>query len=320
MKHNGNLQVAGRLSAPKLIVGDFVGTTLTSGSYEFPHSIGLDGSVLSVSGGKVVWDNSTFATNASTQEISANLQHQFDISLKTINGVSPSGNNIDLLGLVNGTQGIEVIPLTDGRIRIQLYVPINIDSFYINGNTQWELGYVLPSCQIIWSFNKPTTLQSLSPIGIIPNGISTYTYTTPMSANTSFNLYGTDDISSDNGTVTEYFLPRVYWGTSTIAGLLTTSDIQTLSISQLAFNRNLNTTSNCAGGKRVVYAYPVSYGLATVRDGNGLLFQDWSNGLGGSSTSPYIVSITNGFGYTQNYYVYQTFNYYNGTSVVFNFS
>lgn len=320
MKHNGNLQVAGRLSTPKLIVGDFVGTTITSGSYEFPHSIGLDGSVLSVSAGQVVWDNTTFATNADTQAISANLQHQFDISLKTINSISPSGNNIDLLGSVSGNQGIEVIPLIDGKIRIQLYTPISITSFYLTGNTYWELGYILPSCQLVWSFNKPTTLQSISPIGVIPNGTTTYTYTTPINATTSFNLSGTDGTSTANGTVTEYFLPRVYWGPSTIAGLLSSSDIQTLSNSQLAFNRNLNTTTNCAGGNRIVYAYPVSYGLATVRDGNGLLFQDWSDGLGGSSTTPYIVSITNGFGYTQNYYVYQTFNYYNGTSIIFNFS
>ena len=57
MKHNGNLQVAGRLSAPKLIVGDFVGTTLTAGSYQFPLGIGINGDILAISGGKLIFDH-----------------------------------------------------------------------------------------------------------------------------------------------------------------------------------------------------------------------------------------------------------------------
>ena len=49
MKHNGNLQVSGKLASKKIIIGDFSGTTVTSGSYQLPYPIGDFKSVLSVS-------------------------------------------------------------------------------------------------------------------------------------------------------------------------------------------------------------------------------------------------------------------------------
>lgn len=49
MKHNGNLKVAGRLSSKKIVVGEFSGTTVSSGSYELPYPIGEIGNIVSVS-------------------------------------------------------------------------------------------------------------------------------------------------------------------------------------------------------------------------------------------------------------------------------
>jgi len=48
MKQNGNLKVAGRLSSKKIIVGDFSGTTVTSGSYMLPYPKGINGDVLTL--------------------------------------------------------------------------------------------------------------------------------------------------------------------------------------------------------------------------------------------------------------------------------
>lgn len=48
MKHNGNLKVAGRLSSKKIIVGDFSGTVVTSGSYMLPYPKGNNGDVLTI--------------------------------------------------------------------------------------------------------------------------------------------------------------------------------------------------------------------------------------------------------------------------------
>lgn len=48
MKHNGNLKVAGRLSSKKIIVGDFSGTEVTSGSYMLPYPKGNSGDVLTI--------------------------------------------------------------------------------------------------------------------------------------------------------------------------------------------------------------------------------------------------------------------------------
>jgi hypothetical protein len=134
MKHNGNLQVAGRLSAPKLIVGDFVGTTLTSGSYEFPLGIGINGDVLTISGGKLIFDHaltsqvaqisgyinentnsintlfSTYANSTTVESISAGLQTQID----SIN--IEAGTNIIVVEGPDNTWNISVLTGVNGAM------------------------------------------------------------------------------------------------------------------------------------------------------------------------------------------------------------
>lgn len=77
MKHNGNLKVAGRLSSKRIVVGEFSGTTVSSGSYELPYPIGDIGTIVSVSadvsGNKKLIFNVLDANNMSyTPSISAN--------------------------------------------------------------------------------------------------------------------------------------------------------------------------------------------------------------------------------------------------------
>jgi hypothetical protein len=321
MKHNGNLQVAGRLSGSKLIVGDFVGTALTSGSYEFPRQVGIDGSTLRLSGNQAFWDSTLYTPLSITQDISAAIQSLSGAggAINTINNVSPVNNNINLLGNVVGGQGIEIIPLSGGQIRIQFYTPITITSF--NGGGTYEIGQTIPTTNLSWSLNKPETLQQIDQgIGILTNGIRNYSYLTPISSNTTFTLSVTDGTTNSNASTSLQFLSRRYWGASSSVAALSSANILALANSELASNRTRNTSTNCTGGNRVVMAYPTSFGLATVKDGNGFTFQDWVDQFGSPSVSPYIISITNLYGYTQNYYIYQTFNFYNGSSVVLNFS
>lgn len=58
MKHNGNLKISGKIASKKIIIGDFSGTSVTSGSYELPYPIGNVGNIISVSldvsGNKVI--------------------------------------------------------------------------------------------------------------------------------------------------------------------------------------------------------------------------------------------------------------------------
>jgi hypothetical protein len=233
----------------------------------------------------------------------------------TINHVSFVNGNLDLLG----AGSIEIIPLSGGKIRIQLYVPIAITSF--TGGVTREIGDTVASTTLNWTLSKSETSQSINQgIGTILNGLRSYLYSTPITSNTTFTLSVSDGTTNPTASTTTSFLSRRYYGASSSSGVLSSSDILALSNSELASDRSKNTTTNCTGGNRVVMAYPTSFGLATVKDGNGFVFQDWANTSGGSSPTPYVVSITNSFGYTQNYYVYQSFNFYNSASVVFNFN
>jgi len=161
-------------------------------------------------------------------------------------------------------------------------------------------GGFLPVVQTLNSIQVPST--SYSDV----SGVSvdkTYTLV-------SENAGGTQ--VTDSASIT--FGYRRYFG-----GYATDTAIQEVAIealsSDLVLSREKEFTVDCSGGKRVVFAYPVALGLATVRDGNGFLFNDFYTG-----TSPTTVSITNSYGQNTNYYVYQTYNLYNSATVTFSFA
>ena len=118
MKHNGNLKVAGRLSSKKIIVGDFSGTSVTSGSYELPYPIGKENDVLSV-----------------TTNISGNLVLKFDAidSASITYSPSISGDWIPEIPLTN----FEALDILASKITNHNHIVENL----VTNETQ--IGYLL---------------------------------------------------------------------------------------------------------------------------------------------------------------------------------
>lgn len=136
-----------------------------------------------------------------------------------------------------------------------------------------------------------------------------------VSTNTSYTIVSTNVASqevTDTASITFGFL-RYYGGYATDSAI-DEANIKLLS-SELVFTKQKEFTVDCTGGKRVVFAYPKSYGLATVRDGNGFLFNDFYGG-----TNPAEVTITNDNAQSTVYYVYQTYNKYFSSSITFSFA
>jgi hypothetical protein len=241
--------------------------------------------------------------------------------VQTINSESPSAGNIDFVS--DGS--LDIIPNGDGTIQISLYVAIStslsVTSVDVSGvgsvsSNSLERGMVVEETSLDWdSYNKTPISQSLNQgIGSISVGTTDYTHSSTYSSNRTYTLTYSDDKTTKNTSTTVSFRDRRFWGTTSSSSNLGESDVEAGS-SQLSSSRSKSITF-AANGDRIFYAYPTSFGLATVKDENGLNFQSWIDG-GAEVTVPYTISVTNAYGYTQDYYVYQSFNTFGSSSITF---
>ncbi len=244
--------------------------------------------------------------------------------VQTINSESPSAGNISFIS--DGT--IDVIPKGDGTIQISLYVPINTSlsatSVNVNGvgimsPNSLEKGMTILETTLDWnSYNKIPTSQSLNQlIGSISIGTTNYNHIDSYTSNRTYTLTYSDGQTNKNTSTLVRFRDLRFWGTTSSSANLSEAQLEAQS-SELSTSRSKSITF-AANGDRIFYAYPTSFGLATVKDSNNLTFQSWMNG-GVEVTSPYVVSITNSYGYTQDYYVYQSFNTFGSSSIQFAWS
>jgi hypothetical protein len=192
--------------------------------------------------------------------------------------------------------------------------PAALDITSFTGGGTYELGSVITAVNLAWTYNyDPDTIQSLNQgIGSLPLLDRSYMFTTPISSSTTFTLSASDSVhgsDSDNEVVS--FVNRRYYGTFAADALLTNSDVVALT-SELVDSRVKSFVSFACGGNRFVFAYPKRLGLAAVTDGSNNVYQDWYDG-GSGSISPYEVTVTNAYGYSEVFYVYQSFNQYFGS-------
>ena len=201
--------------------------------------------------------------------------------------------------------------------------PTALEVTLSGGSTNNEIGSVVNSVNLTWAYNGADvdvdTSQSLdNGIGSLPLTDRSFNFTTPISTNTTFTITGVDsERGTDTDSTSVNFNYRVYWGNFAPDNNLTEANVEGLSNNEIRGDYIKTFTGVGGVGERFVFAYPKSYGLATVRDGNNFLFQDWYNN-GVAQTTPYEVTITNSFGVTADYYVYQTFNIFFGL-VTFSF-
>lgn len=210
------------------------------------------------------------------------------------------------LDLVAGP-GIE-IDKSDKQTTIGLYVNLT-GSLSITPSIA-ELGQVITNVTLNWSFNKSEIVsQSLNNgIGALNTSLRTYVHSPiVISSNTTYSLTASDGTNTIIPSASISYYHRRFWGVSTNSSL-TEAEIESGS-TELSNSRNKNITFNCTGGRRFWYAYPASFGLSTVSV-NGFPFTGWIGG-----TAPQIISLTNAYGYTENYYYYMSNNIQNGSAI-----
>jgi hypothetical protein len=225
-----------------------------------------------------------------------------------VNSISQQGAQ-EILGLeLVAGNGITISNPDSKTTVISLYVPLSANFSVIPNSA--ELGQVITSVNLNWSYNKPITSQSINN-GIGPLSLPLRTYTQSsiiINSNITYRLTASDGVNTINPTAIITYFHRVFYGVS-LNNMLLPAEIQAGS-STLSNSKGANITYNCTGGKRFWYAYPVAFGLANINV-NGFPFSGWI----GPSTSPQIVSLTNTYGYTENYYYYLVNNVQYGAAI-----
>lgn len=206
-----------------------------------------------------------------------------------------------------GTNGIEVFRNNNTQTTISKYIDLT-GSMTINP-TIAEVGQVITNITLNWSYNKEVTSQSVNNgIGSLGVALRTYIHSPIVISNTTtYTLTASDgtNIITPNATLNYYH--RRFWGISGNS-FLTEAEIE-LGSTELSNSKSKSIIFDCTGGKRFWYAYPVIYGTSYITV-NGFPFSSWIGGV-----APQTISITNAYGYTENYYYYMVNNIQNGSSI-----
>jgi hypothetical protein len=229
-----------------------------------------------------------------------------DSYIKKINTVSPTSNEMTFVS--DGT--LEVVPQGNGTILLRVYTAMsaNLDV----SPTLVEQGATITGADLSWTLNKTETSQQLNNgIGAVTTGVRSYNHVDTITSTRTYTISASDGTTTDTDSATITFGLKNYWGTTILLSDLNEANVEAAENSAVATSRANSYTVN-PSGNHVFFAYPTSYGLATVKDGNNNTFADWANG-GVQSTSPYTVLVTNTYGVSANYYVYHTYNNYNGS-------
>lgn len=142
------------------------------------------------------------------------------------------------------------------------------------------------------------TNLTLGGAGFTGPTVSTQSVSYPGSAGgtQSFTLNATNGSSSPTSTITITFVNHRFWGASTVASGFTESDIEALSDDELSNSKAKTFNVTTGSGEYILYSYPNRLGTATFS----------INGFAGGFIGPDTVSVTNGGGFTEDYYVYRS--------------
>jgi hypothetical protein len=95
-----------------------------------------------------------------------------------------------------------------------------------------------------------------------------------------------------------YFRNKYYYGCKPVPETTDSDFVKSLGNSNWVTTKALSFTPNCTKGTYVWYAYPTRLGLADM----------WMGGFQGGFEEPETISVTNGSGVSENYYVYRSTN------------
>jgi hypothetical protein len=179
-----------------------------------------------------------------------------------------------------------------------------------------EKGQTLSSLAVSWSVNHNGTTQSITVIGAeggsIPVANRSFNYSA-LSKTTDFSVSITaaDSYDSSSSGASMYFMLRKYWGQSASAtpneAIIEAALNGGSSLSVDSSGSRYNSFSQLGGGNYIYYAYPASWGDASLT----------VNGFA-SIWNKTVVSITNGYSNTENYNCYTSITPIVGTvSLIF---
>lgn len=239
---------------------------------------------------------------------------------KIPSNVMLEGENVDLLG--SGSEALGKVAVADGVGGVFWTTltgggAFEISTFVHTGSSLIELGDTLTDPSFTASYNGTVALAEIEDdqaTGLVDvTGTPTaFTYT----ASYTFTTFGDSVVwtltaedalaSSDSDTETSTWVQKVFWGVGA-AGGTTEAFIEALANNQLRTNRNKTFTVTASGSEKIYYAYRSAFGDATFTVGG------FSGGFFKVSDT---ISVTNTFGETENYTLYETDNLGLGTTEV----
>ena len=184
-----------------------------------------------------------------------------------------------------------------------LYYDLTISLSSNQSQTVLEMGSVISSITFNWSYNKNILSQVFNGVPLNLSSRS-YTYSTKLSSNKTFNLIATDERKSFSKSISFYFRYGRYWGVST-SPTLDSRGILGLS-KELSTGKEKTFTVNADTNQYIYYCYPSSWGTSTFSVG----------GFVGGFELLGIIDFTNIKGNTTSYYVYRSSNHSLGNTTV----
>lgn len=180
----------------------------------------------------------------------------------------------------------------ESQIADILYEPITISSFGHDAGTR-ELGEVVEAVTLTWATSKAPAALELDGEAIDAALISKQLEGLNLTETTSWKLVATDERGATaEKTATLSFLNGVYYGAGAAPEGVDTSFLT----KTLTGSRKRTFAANAGDGEYIWYALPVRLGACTFRVG----------GFEGGFDLYATVDYTNGYGYTEPYYIYRS--------------
>jgi hypothetical protein len=204
------------------------------------------------------------------------------------------------------------------RVRQVMIIPdMEITSLSLTSGSLIEVGDILnnPSFTAAYTVTPSTATvidDQANPILDITGTPTSFTYShsyvkSSYGAQVDWTVYAEDEsFSNDTRIVTKTWAQKVFWGVD-VAGGSTEAFIEALSNSALATTKNRTFSVTAGGAEKIYYAYRSGFGDATFTVGG---FD------GGFFKVSDTISVTNSFGFTENYTLYESDNLGLGSTTV----
>ncbi len=187
-----------------------------------------------------------------------------------------------------------------------VYPTINyFDNNKINGT---ELGDTITGITFNWLTNKSGINNTLTSGGTFGTSINTFNLTgTSITADTSFNLSFFDGINTANSNSNIKFYNKIYFGNYSGSSITGSSQVIGLNsnINYLMTGNTYNKASISGNSNYIYICYPSHFGVLDIFVNNNYVNSFISN----------IISFTNTFGYSENYYILRSNYTQGGTNI-----